>query len=119
MSTITSQPTEGDWLDRKDLIRYEYLVNDRSLKDLVILLRAQGLHTTKGQLEYRLRNWNFSKNIDKETWQYVKRKIRKHQDKGKDSDVIYCGKVWKKAKITKEINRHRRTDIMARFETYQ
>ncbi|KAF5976978.1 Sex-determining fem-1 [Fusarium coicis] len=113
----TSYPGDGDWLKHENMIRYEYLVKDTSLKDLVILLRAQGLHVTKGQLEYRLKSWNLSKNIDKETWQYIDRKIRKRKDEGKDSDVIHCGKRLKKLKVTKETNRHRETNIFARLKT--
>ncbi|KAF4951354.1 hypothetical protein FGADI_7552 [Fusarium gaditjirri] len=117
MSASTSQPSERDWLAHKDLIRYEYLVKETSLEDLAILLKARGLHASKGQLECKLRNWNFSKNIDKETWQYIGRKIRKRKDEGKDSDVIHCGKRLKKVKVTKETNRHRETNIMARLKT--
>ncbi|RKK96658.1 hypothetical protein BFJ68_g14310 [Fusarium oxysporum] len=116
MSTTTSQPTERDWLEQKNFIRYEYLINDTSLKDLVVLLRAQGLYTTKGQLEYKLRTWSFSKNLDKQTWQYVERKIRQRKLKGKESDVIHCGRRLQKLKITKETNRHRETNIMVRFK---
>ncbi|KAK2472788.1 hypothetical protein H9L39_14963 [Fusarium oxysporum f. sp. albedinis] len=116
MSKTTSQPTERDWLEQKNFIRYEYLINDTSLKDLVVLLRAQGLYTTKGQLEYKLRTWSFSKNLDKQTWQYVERKIRQRKLKGKESDVIHCGRRLQKLKITKETNRHRETNIMVRFK---
>ncbi|KAF5594152.1 Sex-determining fem-1 [Fusarium subglutinans] len=118
MSATTSQPSEGDWLEHKNLIRDEYLVNNTSLKDLIDLLRAHGLHASKWQLEVKLRNWNFSKNIDKETWQYVDRQIRKRKDEGKDSDVIHCGRRLKKLKVTKETNRHREMDVLARFRPH-
>ncbi|KAF9775763.1 hypothetical protein IL306_006118, partial [Fusarium sp. DS 682] len=65
MSAAQSQPSERDWLEYKNLIRYEYL---------------------KGQLEYKLKSWNISKNLDKETWQYIGRKIDKRKKYGKDSD---------------------------------
>ncbi|KAF5660699.1 Sex-determining fem-1 [Fusarium circinatum] len=99
------------------MISDEYLVKDTSLRDLVILLKAQGLNITKGQLEYKLKSWNLSKNMDKETWQYIDRKIRKRKDEGKDSDVIHRGKILKKVKVKKETNRHRETNIFARFKT--
>ncbi|KAK2667416.1 Ankyrin repeat [Fusarium oxysporum f. sp. vasinfectum] len=117
MSTTRSQPSEWDWLEQKNFIGYEYLIKGTSLKDLVVLLRAQGLHTTKGQLEYNLRTWNISKNLDKKTWQYVERKISQRKQKGKESDVIHCGRRLQKLKITKETNRHRETNITARFKT--
>ncbi|SCO78551.1 uncharacterized protein FRV6_02764 [Fusarium oxysporum] len=113
MSAAQSQPSEGDWLEYKNLIRYEYLFEDRSLKELVTLLRAQGLRTTF------LKSWNISKNLDKETWQYIGRKIDKRKKYGKDSDVIHCGRIMKKLKIAKETNRHRETNFVARFKTRQ
>ncbi|EXL40284.1 hypothetical protein FOCG_17172 [Fusarium oxysporum f. sp. radicis-lycopersici 26381] len=119
MSAAQAQPSEGDWLEYKNLIRYSYLIEDRSLKELVTLLRAQGLHTKKGQLEYKLKSWNISKNLDKETWQYIGRKIDKRKKYGKDSDVIHCGRIIKKLKIAKETNRHRETNFIARFKTRQ
>ncbi|KAF5267463.1 hypothetical protein FOXYS1_1660 [Fusarium oxysporum] len=91
MSATTSQPNERDWLEQKNFIR-------------------------KGQLEYKLRTWSFSKNLDKQTWQYVERKIRQRKLRGKESDVIHCGRRLQKLKITKETNRHRETNIMVRFK---
>ncbi|CVK85268.1 uncharacterized protein FPRN_06855 [Fusarium proliferatum] len=116
MSATTSQPSAGDWLAHKDLIRHEYLVKGTKLKELAIMLKSKGLHVSKGQLECKLKNWNFSKNIDKETWQYIDRKIRKRKSEGKDSDVIRGGKRLKRVKVTKETNRHRETNIFARFK---
>ncbi|CVK85742.1 uncharacterized protein FMAN_06711 [Fusarium mangiferae] len=117
MCATKSQPSEGEWLEHRSLIRYEYLVKDTTLKDLITLLRVQGLHATKGQLEARLKSWNFSKYIDQATWQHIDHKIRKRKEEGKDSDVIHCGRKLKKPKVTKETNRHRETNIFARFET--
>ncbi|SCO42943.1 uncharacterized protein FFMR_07103 [Fusarium fujikuroi] len=116
MSATKSQPSAADWLAHKDLIRHEYLVKGTKLKELAIMLKAKGLHVSKGQLECKLKNWNLSKNIDKETWQYIDRKIRKRKDEGKDSDVIRDGKRLKRVKVTKETNRHRETNIFARFK---
>ncbi|KAG4272660.1 hypothetical protein FPRO04_10402 [Fusarium proliferatum] len=69
------------------------------------------------QLEVRLKSWNFSKYIDRKTWQHIDHKIRKRKEEGKDSDVIRDGKRLKKVKVMKETNRHRETNIFARFKT--
>ncbi|KAH7151531.1 hypothetical protein DER46DRAFT_690529 [Fusarium sp. MPI-SDFR-AT-0072] len=117
MSGTISQPSEPDWLKHKNWIRYEYLVKETSLKDLMVLLRAQGFHTTKGQLEYKLKSWDIFRNLDKEAWKYVERTIGKRKQEGKESDVIYCGRRLQRTKVTKETNRHRETNIIARFKT--
>lgn len=46
MSATTSQPSAGDWLAHKDLIRHEYLVKGTKLKELAIMLKSKGLHVS-------------------------------------------------------------------------
>ncbi|KAF4458924.1 Sex-determining fem-1 [Fusarium albosuccineum] len=113
MTGTKPQPTEEEWLRQKSFIRYEYVVIGTSLKDLTVALTSRGHHTTKAQLEYKLKNWNISKNIDRKAWQSIDRKINKRKHDGKNSDVIFCGKRLKQPKVDKEISRHRETNIFA------
>ncbi|KLO92365.1 uncharacterized protein Y057_12105 [Fusarium fujikuroi] len=106
MSTAKPQTKKGQWLQHKDFIRYEYLVRNTSLTDLLVLLAGRGLATTKAQLEYRLKLWRFSKNLDQEIWRSVGRKIKRRSDVGKKSEVIYDGNRIKHSKVTKETARH-------------
>ncbi|KAF9765216.1 hypothetical protein IL306_002546 [Fusarium sp. DS 682] len=108
MSTARAQTTDEQWLEHKAFIRYEYLVKDTSLKDLILRLADRGLHTTKARLEYRLKLWRFSKNLDQETWRYIARKIKRRRDIGKESEVIYNGNRIEKSKVIKETTRHRK-----------
>ncbi|KAJ3549147.1 hypothetical protein NM208_g659 [Fusarium decemcellulare] len=115
MISVKTQPTEEQWLKHKPFIKTEYLVRDTSLQDLVVLLRSRGLHTKKAQLEYKLKTWGISKNIDKKAWQSIERKINKRKLEGKNSDVIYCGKRLKQSTINKATSRYRETNIFTQI----
>ncbi|CVL11584.1 uncharacterized protein FPRN_13989 [Fusarium proliferatum] len=106
MPTTKPQTNKEQWLQQKDFIRYEYLVRNTSLASLLVLLAGRGLATTKAQLEYRLKLWRFSKNLDQEIWRSVGRKIKRRSDVGKKSEVIYDGNRIKHSKVTKETARH-------------
>ncbi|RKK83895.1 hypothetical protein BFJ68_g17397 [Fusarium oxysporum] len=108
------RPTEEQWLQVKGLIRRHYLANDMYLKDLTALLRGKGLPVTKAQLEYKLKEWKMSKNIDDKAWKSIDHAITKRKRQGKDSEVIHCGKRLKQSTVDKETNRHRDVSIFAR-----
>ncbi|CZR49514.1 uncharacterized protein FPRO_15873 [Fusarium proliferatum ET1] len=98
---------EAEWLRNYQLIRNLYL-SDMSLNDLVYWLGIfENFTVTKSQLEYRLKKWNISKNIDRDTWRYIDQTINKRKREGNESDVILCGKRVKQSTIEKETNRHR------------
>ncbi|CVK96054.1 uncharacterized protein FMAN_13963 [Fusarium mangiferae] len=106
MPTTRPQINNEQWLQQKEFIRYEYLVRNTSLASLLALLAGRGLATTKAQLEYRLKLWRFSKNLDQEVWRSVARKIKRRSDVGKKSEVIHNGNRIKHSKVIKETARH-------------
>ncbi|CZR44866.1 uncharacterized protein FPRO_14618 [Fusarium proliferatum ET1] len=106
MPTARPQINNEQWLQQKDFIRYEYLVRNTSLTDLLVRLAGRGLATTKSQLEYRLKLWQFSKNLDQQIWRSVARKMKRRSDVGKKSEVIYNGNRIKHSRVTKETARH-------------
>ncbi|CVL12472.1 uncharacterized protein FPRN_15068 [Fusarium proliferatum] len=105
---------EAEWLRNYQLIRNLYLT-DVPLNDLIYWLEffENFTVTFKSQLEYRLKKWNISKNIDRESWKYIDKTINKRKLEGKESDVLLCGKRVKQSTIEKETNRHRDTSIAA------
>ncbi|KAF5714106.1 Sex-determining fem-1 [Fusarium mundagurra] len=104
---------EAEWLRNYQLIRNLYL-SDMSLNDLVYWLGIfENFTVTKSQLEYRLKKWNISKNIDRDSWRYIDQTINKRKREGKESDVLLCGKRVKQSTIEKETNRHRDERIPA------
>ncbi|KAM0289684.1 hypothetical protein ACHAO9_005980 [Fusarium lateritium] len=111
MSSEKPRPTEAQWHEHKAFIRQEYLVKNTSLKHVADALAARGFHTTKAQLEYKLKKWHFSKNLDKQSWQYIERKITTRKTQGKESEVIYYGRRLDRLKVAKEVRRHSETNI--------
>ncbi|EXK76187.1 hypothetical protein FOQG_19054 [Fusarium oxysporum f. sp. raphani 54005] len=109
------RPTEEQWLQVKSLIRRYYLVNNMYLKDLTAFLQDKGLPITKAQLEYKLKEWKMSKNIDNKAYKSIDHVIKKRKREGKDSEVIYCGVRLKQSIVDKGRNRHRDESIFARL----
>ncbi|KPM40877.1 hypothetical protein AK830_g5729 [Neonectria ditissima] len=107
MGPSRPQPTAADWLRYKATIRRLYLGEEMPLKELVTEVGNLGLVVTKAQLEYKLKKWEFRRNVDKETWASIDRKVSRRKRKGKESQVIHYGKRLKSSTIEKETNRHR------------
>ncbi|CAM1505161.1 Fc.00g107980.m01.CDS01 [Cosmosporella sp. VM-42] len=68
MSPSRPQPPEEKWLRLKAAIRRLYLVQRMPLKSLVVEVGNLGLSVTEAQLEYKLKQWKFRRNIDKANW---------------------------------------------------
>ncbi|KAI0906918.1 ankyrin repeat-containing domain protein [Ustulina deusta] len=115
MSSSRPKLSEEQWLPHKALIRRLYLVEEMPLDKLVEQLRGHGLHVTTNQLEYKLKKWNFRKNISKDAWVEIDHCISKRKREGKDSEVIFCGKRVKRETVEKETNRHRDRTIFAQL----
>ncbi|KAI0531834.1 ankyrin repeat-containing domain protein [Xylaria digitata] len=115
MEPPASKPSEEEWLRHKELIRRLYIVDGIPLKKLTDKLRENGLNVTNHQLEYKLKQWKFRKNIDKMTWVSIDRHISKRKRDNKKSEVIYCGKRMKPSTVEKETDRHRDVTIFARL----
>ncbi|KAM0244251.1 hypothetical protein ACHAP5_006464 [Fusarium lateritium] len=111
MTSEKPRPSESQWLEHKTFIRQEYLVKDTSLKHLMDALASRGLHATKAQLEYKLKKWQFCKNLDRQSWQYIERKINTRKSQGKESEVIHYGRRLDRLKVAKEMRRHSETNI--------
>ncbi|KAH6954474.1 hypothetical protein DER45DRAFT_646241 [Fusarium avenaceum] len=111
MSGARPQPNEAQWLAHKSFIRQEYLFRDAPLKMLMESLAARGLQVTKAQLEYKLKKWQFSKNLDKQSWQYIERTISRRENQKKKSEVLFRGRRIERLKVLKETRRHSETSI--------
>ncbi|KAF4435892.1 Sex-determining protein fem-1 [Fusarium austroafricanum] len=110
---MASRPpiSEEQWIQYKEFIRYQYLMRGISLQELVKFLSCLGFRVTTSQLQFKLKAWKISKNMDKPTWQYIGRKVTKRKAEGKDTDVIHCGKRLKQTAVNKGITRHSEQNI--------
>ncbi|KAG4253239.1 hypothetical protein FPRO03_07199 [Fusarium proliferatum] len=106
---------EEQWLQYKEIIRYQFLVRNMSLKELVSFLSCMGFTVTSFQLQFKLKAWGILKKMDKPTWQYIDRKINKRKAQGKDTDVILSGRRLKRSAISKAITDHGAKDIFTQM----
>ncbi|KAK5651426.1 hypothetical protein OQA88_12514 [Cercophora sp. LCS_1] len=111
MSSLTkktvSQYSEAEWMKHRDTIWRRYIIDEAPLKDLLVEVQGLGICVTKAQLEYKLKQWNFRRNIDKATWNEIDSNIKKRKRAGKESEVIHYGKRLKPEKVAKATNLHR------------
>ncbi|KAM5365302.1 hypothetical protein ACJZ2D_011085 [Fusarium nematophilum] len=108
-------PIEEQWLQFKPQIRRLYVNTDMPQPELAALLRHEGLSIPGNQLEYKLKKWEMSKNIDGRTWKFIDYNITKRKREGKESEVIRSGKRVKQSTVDKETARHRDASIFAQL----
>ncbi|KAI1429782.1 ankyrin repeat-containing domain protein [Xylaria sp. FL1777] len=112
MSSPKKRFPPNEWLQRKAAIRNLYLIEKRSLDDIVQILSCDNFHPNKHQLEYKLKLWGFNKNVPKllaqATWRYIGHEIANRKAQGHDSEVVLFGQVQDQRKVEVETRRHYR-----------
>jgi len=136
MAPRRPQIRDEEWESHRDRIRQLYLVENLSLANLVSAMESLGFrpsfvlqppinalafltHSSKAQLEYKLKKWDFRKHLRQEDWRSIDYKITKRKREGKESHVIFSGAIMNPEKVKKEINRHREVSIFNRLRTSQ
>jgi len=61
----------------------------------------------KAQLEYKLKQWGFRRNLDEKSWRQLDCTIRQRKEEGKETVVTSSFKRLDPAKVEKETNRYR------------
>ncbi|KAI0175851.1 ankyrin repeat-containing domain protein [Hypoxylon sp. FL1284] len=91
MSSTRRNLIEADW-DRHKVEIWRCFIKERcSVKELVEHLNGLGLHVTKSQMEYKLKQWKFRQHLNKQAWKFVGHRISKRTRDGKKSEVIFSG----------------------------
>lgn len=142
VASIPSIPSEEEWLVHKPAIRQLFLVKGKSLEQLVVELQRRGLAATlvslpllrsripksmlitnlfsfrsnrNSQLERKLKQWGFKKNLSREAWISVGHRIRKRKDQGKASGVSVSGVRLKPSAIQKGASRYQEITLYQKF----
>ncbi|KAI0535179.1 hypothetical protein GGR58DRAFT_519644 [Xylaria digitata] len=102
MSSTGRKLPEDVWDGWKGTIRRLYLRQQLPLKSVLEYLRERGLNTSKAQLEYKLKQWRFRRNMNKEAWNFVRHKISRRERDGKKSNVILSGIQLRTETVSKE-----------------
>ncbi|KAI1349727.1 hypothetical protein F5Y01DRAFT_316402 [Xylaria sp. FL0043] len=111
MASSKRQFPPSEWLQRKATIRNMYLIEKRSLNDIVRALACEDFHPNKHQLEYQIKLWGFNKkNIPKSladaTWRYIGYEIANRKARGENAEVVLFGQIQDKKKVEIETRRY-------------
>ncbi|KAI1274519.1 hypothetical protein F5Y07DRAFT_372650 [Xylaria sp. FL0933] len=110
MASSKRQFPPSEWLQRKATIRNMYLIEKRSLNDIVGALACEDFHPNKHQLEYQIKLWGFNKNIPKSladaTWRYIGYEIASRKARGENTEVVLFGQIQDKKKVEIETRRY-------------
>ncbi|KAL8964453.1 MAG: hypothetical protein Q9183_004438, partial [Haloplaca sp. 2 TL-2023] len=99
-----------DWTIYRDTIERLYVTEDRSLPEVVALMKANGFSATERQYKRRITEWNLDKNIKDDEMRAIITLRRFRRDQGKDSVFYVRGRLVDPRKIDrfasrKKINR--------------
>ncbi|KAK1566203.1 uncharacterized protein LY79DRAFT_529241 [Colletotrichum navitas] len=102
---------DEEWMRVQPIIRRLYLLEDKSLKDVISTLSMfhdfrPRLVNFKAQLESKLKQWHMTKNMTSLEWKHVDARIRRRRLQGKESKVYLSGIPLRPATVEKARSRH-------------
>ncbi|KAL3293317.1 ankyrin [Colletotrichum asianum] len=98
---------DEDWGHLRPTIRKLYLEEDRSLKDVCLILGTfHSLYPSKAQLEWKLKQWYFTKNMGVMDWKYVCNEYHRRKCKGKGSKVYLSGIPLRTKAVERGVSRY-------------
>lgn len=127
-----SQPAI-DWEALKPEIQQLYLVDNKSLSEVASSIKkshkirvltldspplsagnrlgssgqSNDLGFRPAQLEFKIKQWQFRKNLTPKAWAFVAHEIRKRKREGKDESQVWCSGVLLPAKkVNKALSRY-------------
>ncbi|KAK0614388.1 ankyrin repeat-containing domain protein [Immersiella caudata] len=100
-----------DWGALKPEIWQLYLAESKTLVEVVAAIKAaRNIRITPDQLEYKLKQWRFRKNLPPKVWKYVAHQICQRTRVGKKNSQVVCGDVvLPTKKVNKAIARYAKT----------
>ncbi|KAF2109741.1 ankyrin repeat-containing domain protein [Lophiotrema nucula] len=106
--------SEADWDGHKETIKRLYCIEDRDLKGPYgVQEEMKRLHQFDAdtyQYEKHFKRWKFRKNLKKEEWIPVKKKVLARKREGKESDIYLEGVLMPAKKVKRGIGRYRKAD---------
>ncbi|KAF4815949.1 hypothetical protein CGCSCA5_v006771 [Colletotrichum siamense] len=98
---------DEDWERLRPTIRKLYLEEDRNLKDVLLILgTCHSFYPSKAQLEWKLKQWHFTKNMGVMDWKYVGYEIHRRKCRGKESKVYLSGIPLRMKDIERGVSRN-------------
>lgn len=69
-------------------------------------MKSRGFEATSAQYKRQFKKWSLSKNLRSEEWIYISRIINRRLRDGKQTNVLFHGRILEEAQVRKEIRRH-------------
>ncbi|KAH8887999.1 hypothetical protein GQ53DRAFT_265227 [Thozetella sp. PMI_491] len=109
MSLQTQKPrlTDLDWARHEAKITKLYWEEDRTRGDVMdIMAREENFHASKSQYETRFKKWRITKYHKSKHWSLIGHRLGQRRDFGKQSEVLFDGRVVPNAMVQRETRRH-------------
>ncbi|KAH7070114.1 hypothetical protein FB567DRAFT_613374 [Paraphoma chrysanthemicola] len=90
------------WEVHKDAILDLYLKQNKTLSDVMTAMAQRGFKRTKPQYERILKSWGATKNISKDEWKYITKRLQRREATNKATSVRVRGCIVSRAKIHKQ-----------------
>ncbi|GKT67079.1 ankyrin repeat-containing domain protein [Colletotrichum tofieldiae] len=90
---------DGEWGRVQPIIRRLYLLENKSLRDVMY-------GYSKAQLEWKLKQWHMTKNMTSMQWKHVDTRLRNRRLQGKESRVYLSGIPLRPSTVEKARSRH-------------
>ena len=103
--SVSDGKSSTDWESHRETITSLYL-DGKTNKDILQYLRDHGVRATKNQCERYLRKWKVRKNLTGGEWKLVSRMLGRRSMQGKQSDVLFYGRLLPPLKVRKETRRY-------------
>ncbi|KAI8169895.1 hypothetical protein K4K49_009878 [Colletotrichum sp. SAR 10_70] len=98
---------DEDWERLRPPIRKLYLEENRSLKDVLLILGTfHSFNPSKAQLEWKLKQWHLTKNMAVMDWKYVGNEIHRRKCRGKETKVYLSGIPLRTKAIERGLSRY-------------
>ncbi|KAL8973604.1 MAG: hypothetical protein Q9205_008141, partial [Flavoplaca limonia] len=94
-----------DWAKYRDIIQRLYLVEDRSLPEVVAVMKTHGLNATERQYKRRIAEWRLDKNVKDDEMRAITALRRSRQQEGKLSVFYVRGRLVDSRKIDRFASR--------------
>ncbi|KAK6219179.1 hypothetical protein LQW54_002428 [Pestalotiopsis sp. IQ-011] len=104
MDKYTKEPI--DWDSYKEHIWVWYMVDNKSLSDILEILKQDGVVATKQQLEFRLKKWRVFKTIKTQEARWMAKQLDISSSAGESIVFVKSGKILSESQVAQAVKRH-------------
>ncbi|KAI0167287.1 ankyrin repeat-containing domain protein [Pestalotiopsis sp. NC0098] len=95
-----------DWDSYKEHIWVWYMVDNKSLSDILEILKQDGVVATKQQLEFRLKKWRVFKTIKTQEARWMAKQLDISSSAGEPIAFVKSGRILPEIQVAQAVKRH-------------